>query len=73
MSLETTQRAYRHLGDEGIVVARVGRGTRIASGIDAQELGLRRSIDDLVARARQLGITRPQLEDWIASAFAEKT
>lgn len=56
VNLETVQRAYRELADDGIVVSRVGRGTRVSSSIDPAALGLTRDVDALVLKASRLGI-----------------
>lgn len=61
VNAETVQRAYRLLADEGLVVSRVGRGTRIASDLDPDRLALGAAIEDLVARARRLGVGREEL------------
>jgi len=56
VNAETVQRAYRLLAEEGIVMSRVGRGTRVLDHIDPVILELEGAIDDLVARAAHLGI-----------------
>lgn len=61
VNAETVQRAYRMLADEGIVVSRVGRGTRVRDDVDRDRLGLEEAIDDLRARARRLGISADEL------------
>lgn len=52
VTLETVQRAYRLLAEEGLVSARVGRGTVVASGIDPSRLTYRPQVEALVQRAR---------------------
>ncbi len=69
VSLETVQRAYRHLADEGIVTSRVGRGTRIADPIDIDRLGLDPVISDLIERARAVGVSRARLLDLVGQAY----
>ncbi|WP_238446127.1 GntR family transcriptional regulator [Salsipaludibacter albus] len=64
---ETVQRAYRLLADESVVVARVGRGTRVRDDLDPGLLGLDTAIDELVARAATLGLGRAELAARIAA------
>ena len=66
INLETVQRAYRQLADEGIVTSRVGRGTRVTSHVDLDQLELRARLDALVEQARTLGISRRQLASMIS-------
>lgn len=61
VNAETVQRAYRLLVDEQVVTSRVGRGTRVRDDVDPSGLALDSAIDDLVARARRLGIEPGQL------------
>jgi GntR family transcriptional regulator len=61
VNLETVQRAYRLLVDEGLLVSRVGRGTRVVEEVDTDALALRRQISDLVERAAELGIGTARL------------
>ncbi|MBK5221905.1 MAG: GntR family transcriptional regulator [Acidimicrobiia bacterium] len=61
VNLETVQRAYRLLVDEGLLVSRVGRGTRVVDDVDTDALALRRQISDLVDRAAELGIGSARL------------
>ena len=56
VNLETVQRAYRLLADEGLVVSRVGRGTQIADDIDMAPLQIGQVVEQLVQRAVELGI-----------------
>ena len=67
VNLDTVQRAYRLLADEGLVVARVGRGTRIIDDVNRDEIDLRQHIADLVSRATAVGISTRQLADMIRS------
>lgn len=67
VNLDTVQRAYRLLADEGLVVARVGRGTRIIDDVNREEIDLRQHIADLVSRATAVGISTRQLADMIRS------
>ena len=67
VNLDTVQRAYRLLADEGLVVARVGRGTRIIDEVNRDEIDLRQHIADLVSRATAVGISTRQLADMIRS------
>lgn len=65
VNAETVQRAYRLLADEAVVTSRVGRGTRIRDDVDAEGLALDRAIDDLVRRARRLGVSPEQLAELV--------
>ena len=56
VNLETVQRAYRKLSDDGIVTSRVGRGTRVSETLDVTTLGLTGLIDELLDQSRQLGL-----------------
>ena len=69
VSLETVQRAYRQLADEGVVTSRVGRGTRVAESIDIGAMELSSSVDDLVEEARAAGISRERLIELIESSY----
>lgn len=69
VSLETVQRAYRQLADEGVVTSRVGRGTRVAESIDIGAMELSSSVDDLVEQARATGISRERLIELIESSY----
>ena len=57
VNLETVQRAYRLLSDDGIVTSRVGRGTRIAEDIDPDRLRIDSLVGDLVEKAQSIGMT----------------
>lgn len=70
VSLETVQRAYRTLADEGIVTSRVGRGTRIADPVDMDKLGVDSVVQELVDRARQCGIGKTRLLKLVSDAYA---
>ncbi len=61
VNAETVQRAYRVLADDGLVVSRVGRGTRVRDDVDVAALGLDDAIEDLVARAAAIGWSRDRL------------
>lgn len=61
VNLETVQRAYRLLASEGIVSSRVGRGTRVNESVDVGTEELVPYVDELVERARSLGITTADL------------
>lgn len=56
VTLETVQRAYRVLAEEGVVVSRVGRGTSVAPDLDRRALALDAEVEALVVRARELGM-----------------
>lgn len=70
VNLETVQRAYRYLSDEGIVVSRVGRGTRIADELDLGALSIESAVDELLAKARSLGLSGSDLADLIRTRAA---
>ena len=61
VSLETVQRAYRQLADDGLVTSRVGRGTRIVEPVDLDRLGVDSLVRELVERARRMGLARERL------------
>lgn len=61
VNLDTVQRAYRLLADEGVVASRVGRGTRIVDTPPLSLLNLDREVEVLVARARSAGVSTPEL------------
>ncbi|MGZ4793998.1 MAG: GntR family transcriptional regulator [Ilumatobacteraceae bacterium] len=67
VNLDTVQRAYRLLADEGLVTARVGRGTRVVDHVDRDEIDLRQHIADLVTRAAAVGVSTRQLAEMIQS------
>ena len=67
VNLETVQHAYRLLADEGLVVGRVGRGTRVVDHLNRDEIDLRQHITDLVAHAVAIGISTRQLAEMIRS------
>lgn len=66
VNLETVQRAYRRLADDGVVISRVGRGTRVSPDLDVARLGLADVIDDLVDRAGRLGLAPAQVLDLVS-------
>lgn len=68
VNLDTVQRAYRTLADEGLVVSRVGRGTRVVDEVDREALDLGRHVADLVARAATIGVSPERLADMVMSA-----
>jgi GntR family transcriptional regulator len=68
VNLETVQRAYRLLADEGLVISRVGRGTRVADNIDTDQMELNQHIVDLVARAAAIGVSVRELAAMIRSS-----
>jgi len=69
VSLETVQRAYRQLADEGIVTSRVGRGTRIVDPVDLGQLSLDSLVRELVERARQSGVSKTRLQRLVGEAY----
>lgn len=70
VSLETVQRAYRCLADEGIVTSRVGRGTRIADAVDINQLSVTSIVEELVGKAKQYGISKADLVNLVSDAYA---
>lgn len=56
VNLDTVQRAYRLLVDDGLVVSRVGRGTRVVDPLPMGRLDLADDVDALVRRSRHLGV-----------------
>ncbi|MFV0259194.1 MAG: GntR family transcriptional regulator [Acidimicrobiales bacterium] len=69
ITLETVQRAYRLLADEGIVTSRVGRGTSIAPDVDPSRFAIDAEIDALVAKARAVGLSRVDVERRLRAAW----
>ena len=67
VNLDTVQRAYRLLADEGLVTVRVGRGTRVVDQVNRDEIDLRQHIADLVTRATAVGVSTRQLAEMIRS------
>ncbi len=67
VNLDTVQRAYRLLADEGLVTARVGRGTQVVDNVNRDEIDLRQHIADLVTRATAVGVSTRQLAEMIRS------
>lgn len=65
VNLETVQRAYRMLADEGLVVSRVGRGTRVADDVDPRQFDLRSRLDALLVAAADVGVSPAQLAEMI--------
>lgn len=61
VNLDTVQRAYRLLAEEGVVTSRVGRGTRVVDSPPLAELDLRDDVEALVARSRALGMDLDEL------------
>ncbi len=70
VNLDTVQRAYRLLADEGLVSARVGRGTRVVDHPPLDALALQDDVESLVTRARALGVGSRELHDMVARAAA---
>ena len=70
-SLQTVQRAYQILGNEGLVVSRVGRGTVIAPDIDVERLSLLDDVDRLVTAARRRNVDVDELITIVRSRAAE--
>lgn len=68
VNAETVQRGYRLLADEGLVVSRVGRGTRVRDDVHVNRLALDDAIADLINRANDLGLSRKELIDRLRQA-----
>lgn len=71
VNTETVQRAYRLLASQGIVVSRVGRGTKVAADITPTDVVLTTMIDSLVDEASRLGVGRLALLERIGLAYPE--
>lgn len=69
VTLETVQRAYRLLADEGVVTSRVGRGTSIAADVDPARFAINDEIEALVVRARSVGLSRAEVERRLRAAW----
>ncbi len=71
----TVAKAYRDLEREGLVVARPGRGTFIASTLAAPSLehhdGLRRELEEWIANARQAGLDEESIRALISTTLRE--
>ena len=70
VNLDTVQRAYRLLADEGVVTSRVGRGTRIVDAPPLPVLDLDQEVEQLVDHARTTGVTTTQLLELVARVAA---
>ncbi|HUG86685.1 MAG TPA: GntR family transcriptional regulator [Euzebya sp.] len=70
VTLETVQRAYRLLAEEGLVVSRVGRGTSVAPDLDRRALALDPEVNALVMRSRQLGLDGDAVLDLVRQRLA---
>lgn len=68
VNLATVQHAYRQLAEEGLVVSRVGRGTRIVDTAEQDLVALSEAIQEVVERARRLGIDGQELADMVRVA-----
>lgn len=69
VSLETVQRAYRQLAEQGIATSRVGRGTRIASEVDTTSFSIEAEVRQLIDQARSVGIAKKQLLQIVRDAY----
>jgi GntR family transcriptional regulator len=71
----TVAKAYRDLEREGLVVARPGRGTFIASTLAAPSLehhdGLRRALEEWIATARRAGLDEESIRALISTTLRE--
>lgn len=56
VNLDTVQRAYRLLSEDGIIESRVGRGTRVRDELPAGAVDLTDEVEALLARGRELGL-----------------
>lgn len=68
MNLHTVLRAYQDLREEGLIDMRRGRGA-VVTDAAAHWQSLSREIDDLVQRARALGISADTLSSLVKEAF----
>ncbi len=73
VNLETAQRAYRLLAEEGVVVSHVGRGTRIAPDASVERTNLDATIDALVREALQLAVPLDTLTGRIRTRYGDLT
>lgn len=71
VNLETVQRAYRKLSDDGIVTSRVGRGTRVSETLDVTAIGLNGLVDELVEQARRLGLSAEELAGLVRQRYPD--
>lgn len=71
VNLETVQRAYRLLVEDGIVTSRVGRGTRVSDTIDLSRLGVEGALDALIDRATRLGLDAAEVLAIVAKRLDE--
>jgi GntR family transcriptional regulator len=71
----TVAKAYRDLEREGLVVARPGRGTFIASTLAAPSLehhdGLRRELEEWIENARRAGLDEESIRALISTTLRE--
>ena len=61
VNLDTVQRAYRLLAEDGLVTSRVGRGTRVVDAPPLSVLQLEEQVAHVVDRARAAGVTTEEL------------
>ncbi len=78
VTLETVQRGYRLLAEDGVVVARVGRGTSVARDVDVRRLSLVADIDEVIRRSRRVGLSPDDVvtmirDRWPAGGIREST
>ncbi len=64
VNLHTVLRAYQMLRDEGLIELRRGRGAVVIAA-DAGVSKLNAMVDDLIAHAEQLGLSREELSNLI--------
>lgn len=69
VSLETVQRAYRQLAEQGVATSRVGRGTRISTDLDTSIFGVEDEVQQLIAQAKEFGISKRQLLGLVGDAY----
>lgn len=73
VNLETVQRSYRSLAEEGVVTTRVGRGTRVRPHVDVRRLGVESLIEELVSKAGRLGVPLEELTSMVALRYRDGT
>lgn len=75
VSLITVRRSYSDLEAAGLIVRRQGQGTFVADQVERASKAqsrkeCRAGFDEAVARARQLGLTAPEIREVFESSLA---
>ncbi|MFC6598621.1 GntR family transcriptional regulator [Kitasatospora paranensis] len=69
VNMHTVLRGYQLLRDEGLIELRRGRGAVVAAGASPDRTRLRESAVGLVAEARALGLSDPEILDLVRAAL----